>query len=170
MAEAGVKPECTIVLSEIVEPVKKIATVLPISDEMLEDAPSIQSYINSRLSLFVAIEEERQLLRGTGTNELVGLFNRSGNQAINTTTRAGADDNVTAIAKAIANTARLGQRAARRDRFAPVQLAIHPTVACGHGRRLPRRRPAHQRRRRAVRPGAVGPARGAVNGRAQAPR
>ena len=43
VAEGGVKPESTIAMSEVVEPVKKIATVLPISDELLEDAPSIQS-------------------------------------------------------------------------------------------------------------------------------
>jgi HK97 family phage major capsid protein len=72
VAEAGLKPESTIAMSEVVEPVKKIATLLPISDEMLEDSPSIQSYLNARLSLFVNIEEERQLLRGAGGNELVG--------------------------------------------------------------------------------------------------
>jgi HK97 family phage major capsid protein len=78
VAEAGVKPESTLVYSEVVEPVKKIATVLPISDEFLEDAPSVQSYLNERLSLFVSFETERQLLRGAGTNELVGIFGRSG--------------------------------------------------------------------------------------------
>ena len=42
---------------------------------MLEDAPAIQSYINGRLSLFVRIEEERQLIRGTsGGNEVQGLL------------------------------------------------------------------------------------------------
>jgi HK97 family phage major capsid protein len=42
---------------------------------MLEDAPAIQSYINGRLTLFVRIEEERQLLRGTsGGNEVQGLL------------------------------------------------------------------------------------------------
>ena len=102
--EAGLKPESTLVLSEITEPVKKVATLLPVSDEMLEDAPSIQSYLNERLSLFVSIEVERQLLRGNGTNELIGLLNRAGNQAINTYTRIAADDNTVAIAKVIANT------------------------------------------------------------------
>jgi HK97 family phage major capsid protein len=102
VAEAGVKPESTIAMSEVVEPIKKIATVLPVSDEMLEDAPSIQSYLNERLSLFVNIEEERQLLRGAGTNELVGLFGRSG---INQYTKAAADNNAEALAKVIANTA-----------------------------------------------------------------
>ncbi len=105
VAEAGTKPESTLNYAEIQEPVKKIATVLGISDEMLEDAPSIQAYLNGRLSLFVRIEEERQLLRGTGTNELIGLFNRSGAQAINTYTKLAADDNTVALAKVIANTA-----------------------------------------------------------------
>jgi HK97 family phage major capsid protein len=42
---------------------------------MLEDAPAIQSYINGRLILFVKIEEERQLIRGTsGGNEVQGLL------------------------------------------------------------------------------------------------
>jgi HK97 family phage major capsid protein len=105
VAEAGTKPESTIAMSEVVEPIKKIATVLPVSDELLEDSVSIQSYLNGRLSLFVRIEEERQLLRGTGTNELIGLFNRTGGQAINLYTKLAADDNATALAKVLANTA-----------------------------------------------------------------
>lgn len=104
VAEAGTKPESTLAYSEVQEPVKKIATFLPISDEMLEDAPSVQSYLNGRLSLFVTIEEERQLLRGNGTNELIGLFNRSGGQAINTTTKGAADDNAVALLKVLNNT------------------------------------------------------------------
>jgi HK97 family phage major capsid protein len=78
---------------------------VPISDEFLEDAPSIQTYLNGRLSLFVQVEEERQLLRGNGTNELIGLFNRSGNQAINTVSKLASDDNAVTLAKVIANTA-----------------------------------------------------------------
>jgi HK97 family phage major capsid protein len=104
VAEAGTKPESTIALSEVVEPIKKVATTLPISDEFLEDAPSVQSYLNGRLTLFVKIEEERQLLRGNGTNELIGLFNRSGGQAINTYSKLAANDNTTALARVIANT------------------------------------------------------------------
>jgi len=74
VAEAGAKPESTLGLSTVDEPVKKIATTLTVSDEMLEDEAQVQSYINSRLSLFVQIEEERQIVRGAGTNELVGLM------------------------------------------------------------------------------------------------
>jgi HK97 family phage major capsid protein len=120
VAEAGTKPESTIAMSEVVEPVKKIATTFPISDEFLEDAPSIQSYLNGRLTLFISIEEERQLLRGTGTNELIGLFNRTGGQAINLYTRLAADDNTTALARVIANT--------RGSSFLqPDAVIMHPT-------------------------------------------
>jgi HK97 family phage major capsid protein len=117
VAEAGTKPESTLVMSEVVEPVKKIATVLPISAELLEDAPSIQSYLNGRLGLFVKLEEERQLLRGTGPNELVGIFGRSG---INQYTKLAADDNTVALAKVIANTA-------GSSFLAPDTVIMHPT-------------------------------------------
>jgi HK97 family phage major capsid protein len=120
VAEGGTKPESTIALSEVVEPIKKIATTLPISDEFLEDAPSIQSSLNGWLTLFVSIEEERQLLRGNGTNELIGLFNRSGGQAINLYTKLAADDNTVALAKVIANT--------RGSSFLqPDAVIMHPT-------------------------------------------
>ncbi|HVJ27785.1 MAG TPA: phage major capsid protein [Vicinamibacterales bacterium] len=75
VAEGGLKPQSTLGLTTTDEPIKKIATSLKVSDEMLEDAPAIQSYINGRLSLFVQIEEERQLIRGTsGGNEVQGLL------------------------------------------------------------------------------------------------
>jgi HK97 family phage major capsid protein len=75
VAEAGTKPESTLGLGTRDEPIKKIATFLPVADELLEDAPAVQSYINGRLLLFVKIEEERQLIRGTsGGNEVQGLL------------------------------------------------------------------------------------------------
>jgi HK97 family phage major capsid protein len=91
-------------MSETTEAVRKIATVLPVSDELLEDSPSIQAYLNGRLALFVKMEEERQLLRGagSGSNELVGLFGRSG---INQYTKGAADDNAVTLARVIANSA-----------------------------------------------------------------
>jgi len=79
VAEGGVKPESTLGLTTTDETVKKIATTLTVSDEMLEDAQAIQSYINGRLVLFISIEEERQLLRGAaGGNEIQGIMNGRG--------------------------------------------------------------------------------------------
>ena len=68
----------------------------------------------------MSIEEERQLLRGTGTNELIGLFNRTGGQAINLYTKLAADDNTVALARVIANT--------RGSSFLqPDAVIMHPT-------------------------------------------
>jgi HK97 family phage major capsid protein len=78
VAEGGAKPESALAFTEVTEPVKKIATVLPVSDEMLEDANQIEAYINQRLSLFVKIKEENSILRGAGSDDLQGIIGRSG--------------------------------------------------------------------------------------------
>ena len=45
----------------------------------MEDATSVQSFINSRLALFVQIEVERQLFRGaSGGNEVQGILTSRG--------------------------------------------------------------------------------------------
>jgi HK97 family phage major capsid protein len=83
VAEGDVKPESTIVFGTVDEPVRKIATFLPITDEMLEDAAQLRSYLDGRLRLFVQHEEERQLLSGSGTApNLRGLLNRTGVQTV----------------------------------------------------------------------------------------
>src|ERR1019366_123457 len=53
VAESGLKPESSITFSKVDEVLHKIATFLPISDEMLEDFAQAQSYIDARLLLFV---------------------------------------------------------------------------------------------------------------------
>ena len=66
VAEGAEKPEAALEFDEVDEPVKKIASFLPVSDEMLSDTPAIQGYLNARLSLFVRTEEELQFLHGAG--------------------------------------------------------------------------------------------------------
>jgi HK97 family phage major capsid protein len=79
-SEAAAKPESTFGFTETEEPIRKIATFLPVSDEMLEDAPQIQAYLNGRLGLFVRQAEEAQLLSGNGSApNLSGLLGRVSN-------------------------------------------------------------------------------------------
>lgn len=101
VAEGAAKPESTLALSTVDEPVKKIATTLHLSDEMLEDAAQVQSYINGRLSLFVRIEEEDQLVKGGGTNDLVGINGRTG---VNIYAGGTVDNNAVVIFKALNGT------------------------------------------------------------------
>jgi HK97 family phage major capsid protein len=72
VAQGAAKPESTIAFTERTQAVHKIATFLPVADEMLEDAPAMQSYVNQRLSSFIANAEDDYLL----SHATVGFLNR----------------------------------------------------------------------------------------------
>jgi HK97 family phage major capsid protein len=116
VAEAGVKPESTIGVSTVDEQVRKVATTLTISDELSQDGVQVQTYLNSRLALFVSVEQERQVLRGVGagSNELLGFFGRSIN-----TYNIGADTPAVGIYKALVNTRGSAN-------LAPTGIIMHP--------------------------------------------
>lgn len=86
-AESGTKPESAFDFKASTANVKKISTFLPVADEMLEDAPGIQAYLNNRLTAFIRTEEERELLRGDQANsdEILGFCGNtvSGNYSQN---------------------------------------------------------------------------------------
>lgn len=78
VAEKGTKPEAALDFDTVDEPVRKIAVVFKMSDEMVEDFDQFTGYVNGRLVLFVRIREEQQLLNGAGTgNDIDGILNRS---------------------------------------------------------------------------------------------
>jgi len=79
VAEGAAKPESTLTFNQVTDLVKKIATWLGVTDEMLDDAAQLQSYIDSRLRSFIETEEEDQLLNGDGLgSNLTGIRNRVG--------------------------------------------------------------------------------------------
>lgn len=81
VTEGDAKPESTITFDQVDEPVRKVATFLPVSDEMLEDEAQIRSYLDNRLRLFVEHAKETQILSGSGAApQLRGLLNRVGIQ------------------------------------------------------------------------------------------
>lgn len=61
-SEGDLKPASVIDFNKVTQAVDKIATFLPISDEMLEDEPQVASYINGRLALFIRQAEEAYLV------------------------------------------------------------------------------------------------------------
>lgn len=81
VAEAATKPESTLVFTQANEPVKKIATFIPVSDEFFDDVPGMRSYIDNRLGGFVLDAEDGQLLTGAGAgNNVQGVQTRVGIQ------------------------------------------------------------------------------------------
>jgi HK97 family phage major capsid protein len=56
-------------------PVQTVAHWIPASRQILDDAPALSGYINARLLFGLKLEEERQLLSGSGSgNDLSGLI------------------------------------------------------------------------------------------------
>jgi HK97 family phage major capsid protein len=103
VAEGAAKPESALEFSVVDESVRKIATFLPITDEMLEDWAQARSYIDGRLGLFIRLTEEDQLLNGSGTAPaLRGLRNRTG---LTATRNKGADTIADAVFKQIMDIA-----------------------------------------------------------------
>jgi len=73
------KPESGITFTLATAAVVTLAHFIPLSRQVLEDSPQIESYVNGRLSFGLKLEEEDQLLNGNGTSgNISGLLN-SGN-------------------------------------------------------------------------------------------
>ncbi|MEU6674766.1 phage major capsid protein [Streptomyces sp. NPDC046925] len=63
----GAYPESALALTERQEPVRKIATFLPVTDEQFEDEPRAQGYVQNRLPNMIQQRLDSQLLVGNGT-------------------------------------------------------------------------------------------------------
>lgn len=118
VAESGVKPASELTLDRIEHALSKIATVLDVPDEFLEDMDAARSYIDGRLTLFIQQEEEDQILNGNGTApNLRGILQTVG---ILTEASTAAADNFAAIYRAITEVRTVAQ-------LEPDGLVIHPT-------------------------------------------
>lgn len=100
VAEQGTKPEATIQLTPDNAPVQVIAITLPVTTQIVEDAPTLMGYINGRLTYMLQYREEDEIIRGNGvTPDLKGLLSYSG---IQTQATAGAGEYAITIGNAIA--------------------------------------------------------------------
>ena len=71
--------ESALAFTERTESIRKIATFLPVTDELLADVSGIQGYVNSRLTTMMTLRMDNQLLNGDGSApNLTGVLNKSG--------------------------------------------------------------------------------------------
>lgn len=115
VTEEGQKPEASWDWSQTSAPVVKIAVIGRVTDELFEDVPAMQSYIDQRLRYMVEIEEDDQLLNGNGGGDLTGIINTA-----NVNTQAlGALSKPDAIRKGITKVQSTGF-------FRPDGIVMHP--------------------------------------------
>jgi HK97 family phage major capsid protein len=75
VSEGSLKPESEMTFTSVTEAVVTIAHHLRISKQMAADVPGLVSYINSRLMYGLKLEEEDQLLNGSGVGgNLEGIY------------------------------------------------------------------------------------------------
>lgn len=79
VGEGLAKPESAMAFELVVSVLRKIAHWLPATDEILEDAAALRSYIDARLRQGVAVKLDDELLNGDGVApNLLGLLNTPG--------------------------------------------------------------------------------------------
>jgi HK97 family phage major capsid protein len=71
--------EGALAFTERTESIRKMATFLPVTDELLADVAGIQGYVNSRLSTMMKLNLDNQLINGSGSApNLTGVLQKSG--------------------------------------------------------------------------------------------
>jgi HK97 family phage major capsid protein len=87
VAEGSPKPEIVMETESDTATVKKIAAWVPITEEVLADAPTLSGYINTRLAYMIKVREQAALINGAGTGaQLKGILSFSGVQTLSGTT------------------------------------------------------------------------------------
>lgn len=82
--ENVLKPESGITFQLANAPVVTLAHWIPVSKQVLDDAPMLQGFVNGRLMYGLKLEEEDQLLNGDGTgSNISGLLDTGNNVAYN---------------------------------------------------------------------------------------
>jgi len=86
----GLKPKSNLTFESAQAPVRTIAHYEVAHRNVLADEPQLQAVINNELLYGLRLEEDRQILQGSGTGEdLLGLLNTTGIQLYSQTTNAG---------------------------------------------------------------------------------
>ncbi len=98
------KPESGITFTLANAPVVTLAHFIPVSRQVLDDAPQLESYVNSRLTYGLKLEEEDQLLNGSGTSGNISGILASGNNTAYNRSATG-DTKLDTLRKAITQAA-----------------------------------------------------------------
>ena len=111
------KPESGITFTLESAPVVTLAHFIPVSRQVLEDAPQLESYVNGRLMYGLKLEEEDQLLNGNGLSGNIGGILKSGNFTAYTRAKTG-DTKLDTLRRAITQ--------AQLSEYTPDAIVLNP--------------------------------------------
>lgn len=125
VSQGDVKGESNITYTRDSEEVLTIAHWIKISRQMLDDVSYLQSQVSGRLRLLLELEEERQVLNGTGSNELNGINTQATSYDVTLETTAGVSNktNIDRLRVALLQVALAF--------YPPTGIVIHPTDWAG---------------------------------------
>lgn len=87
VAEAGVKPEVEMDFVGVTAVMTVIAAWIPVTMQILQDAPILQGYVYTRLAYMIKLREQAEILNGNGLNQdLQGILGVVGIQTNSTNT------------------------------------------------------------------------------------
>ena len=120
-AEGAAAAESALAFTERTESIRKIATFLPVTDELLSDVVGVQGYINSRLSTMMKLRLDNQLMDGDGSApNLTGVLNKSGINSFQYGSYSGELGRLGQVYQAITEI--------RKDAFVePDAIVLHPS-------------------------------------------
>ena len=78
VAEGAAKPEQDFSLEEVTAYARKVAVIVTMSDEALNDMPAFASYVNAKLPLAIEQKVDAAILTGAGAPDLIGILPTSG--------------------------------------------------------------------------------------------
>ena len=113
--------EGALAFTERTESIRKMATFLPVTDELLADVAGIQGYVNSRLQTMMRLNLDNQLVNGDGSApNLTGVLNKSGINTFDYSSFAGDLNRLGQIYQAITEI--------RKDAFVEADsIVMHPS-------------------------------------------
>lgn len=119
-AENGYKPWANIVFDEKTSPVRTLASGIPVTNQVLEDIPYLQDYINRKLVYGLRLSEEKQFLYGDGLGQnLSGVLTNASIQSLKWSDCPADSTRIDVIRRAI-NLSRLAL-------YPVTGLVVHPT-------------------------------------------
>lgn len=99
-AEAGVKTQSKPALGETTLKLHTLATLVPVTEELLEDAPAMGAYLNRKVPEKMDFKVSDAIVRGTGVGQPLGFLNSPALVTVSKETSQTADTiNVTNLAK-----------------------------------------------------------------------